>query len=173
MFVSSFNSWLFIPACAIQTHEVYNSLVLVADPISPESKEQQIDSDSPNDIDDQNGGGDDDGDGDNNDPSNWITIATFWQPTEAHIARLKLESEEIDCLLIDENLVATDWLYANAVGGIKLRVPQSEATRARLLLARPTTSNPIVRSEAPIFQRISILFAIAALTGLLIALLIT
>ena len=75
----------------------------------------------------------DDGD-DDGDSSRWITVATFWQATEAHIARLKLESEEIDCVLIDENLVATDWLYANAVGGIKLRVPEADANRARELL---------------------------------------
>jgi hypothetical protein len=74
-------------------------------------------------------GGDDDG------SEGWITVATFWQPTEAHIARLKLESEEIDCVLIDENLVAMDWLYANAVGGIKLRVPTNEAQRAREILS--------------------------------------
>jgi hypothetical protein len=107
--------------------------MLLADPISPESQHQQIDFDPPDNTDDQDGNGG----GDHNDPSNWITIATFWQPTEAHIARLKLESEEIDCLLIDENLVATDWLYANAVGGIKLRVPEAEAGRAITILARP------------------------------------
>ncbi len=64
----------------------------------------------------------------------WLTIATYWQQTEAHIARLKLESEEIDCFLLDENLVATDWLMANAVGGIKLQVRQSSVERATSLL---------------------------------------
>jgi hypothetical protein len=84
----------------------------------------------------------DDDDGGSN---RWVTVATFWQSTEAHIARLKLESEEIDCVLIDENLVATDWLYANAVGGIKLRVPEEDAARARQILSeRP----PAIALEA-------------------------
>jgi hypothetical protein len=84
-------------------------------------------------FDDDGGWGDDDDD-DENDPTRWVTIATFWQPTHAHIARLKLESEDIDCVIIDENLVATDWLYANAVGGIKLQVPEEHAAAARELL---------------------------------------
>jgi hypothetical protein len=84
-------------------------------------------------FDDDGGwGGDDDEDG--GDSKRWVTVATFWQPTHAHIARLKLESEDIDCVIIDENLVATDWLYANAVGGIKLQVPEEEAEAARKLL---------------------------------------
>ncbi|HTL28438.1 MAG TPA: hypothetical protein VL282_04435 [Tepidisphaeraceae bacterium] len=77
---------------------------------------------------------DDEGDDDDRDPTRWVTVATFWQPTHAHIARLKLESEDIDCVIIDENLVATDWLYANAVGGIKLQVHEGDAARARELL---------------------------------------
>ncbi|HEV7297850.1 MAG TPA: hypothetical protein VGN72_00675 [Tepidisphaeraceae bacterium] len=53
------------------------------------------------------------------------------------MARIKLESEGIDCLLLDENLVATQWLYANAVGGIKVQVPAADSDRARQALERP------------------------------------
>jgi hypothetical protein len=77
---------------------------------------------------------DDDGDGE---PIRWETVATFWKSVDAHMARLKLESEDIDCMIIDENLVATDWLWANAVGGIKLQVPAPDVWRARALLERP------------------------------------
>lgn len=87
----------------------------------------------PDDFDD----GNDDGDDDAGEPVRWETVATYWKSTEAHIARIKLESEDIDCLIIDENLVAADWLWANAVGGIKLQVPQPDARRARELLAIP------------------------------------
>jgi hypothetical protein len=74
---------------------------------------------------------DDDGDGDDDgDHSRWLTVATFWEPTEAHIARLKLESEEIDCMILDENLVATYWFWANAVGGIKLQVREADFSSA-------------------------------------------
>src|SRR4051794_22723882 len=45
---------------------------------------------------DDGNGGDDDGDA-----VRWITVATFWDSTRAHIARLKLESEDIDCVVFD------------------------------------------------------------------------
>jgi DNA-directed RNA polymerase subunit M/transcription elongation factor TFIIS len=76
----------------------------------------------------------DEGDDDGDESDRWITVATFSLPQQAHIARLRLESEEIDCFLIDENLVATDWLLANAVGGIKVQVREQDADRARSIL---------------------------------------
>ena len=79
--------------------------------------------------------GDDDGGGDD-DRGDWLTIATFWSAPEAHVARLKLESREIDCYLLDENLIATDWLFANAAGGIKLQVRRSDAAAAAAILAQ-------------------------------------
>jgi hypothetical protein len=98
----------------------------------------------PDDYDD--GGGDDDGE-----PIRWETVATYWKSTDAHIARLKLESEDIDCMIIDENLVATDWLWANAVGGIKLQVPSPDVWRAKSLLV-PEGSAPAAWSEEPVYD---------------------
>src|SRR5215216_1239561 len=77
------------------------------------------------------GGGDDDNDDDGDrdggseDAVNgpWETVATFWDPPQAHVARLRLEHADLPCVLLDENLIATDWFFANAVGGIKLQVP--------------------------------------------------
>lgn len=75
-------------------------------------------------------------DGDDDDAGRWITVATFWQPMDAHMARIKLESMDIDCVLLDEYLVATDWLYANAVGGIKLQVHEERVAEAQEALER-------------------------------------
>jgi len=112
--------------------------------IDPEDIEPDIpDADDlgpPDDVDE------DEFDGDRGPPIRWVTVATFWQPTQAHIARLKLEAEDIPCVLLDENLVATDWLYANAAGGIKLQVPQDQATRAADLL-ETTTSKSLARPD--------------------------
>lgn len=82
----------------------------------------------------------DDGDPGDDNTGPWVTVAAFWKPDEAHIARLRLESEGIPVLMLDENLIATDWLYANAAGGIKLQVPQSRAAESRVLLSRATVS---------------------------------
>ncbi len=68
----------------------------------------------------------------------WITVATYSQPVEAHLARTKLESEGITCLVSDEHLVRVNWMLSNAVGGVKLRVPSWDEAHAReVLRSRP------------------------------------
>jgi hypothetical protein len=103
------------------------------------------------------GGGDDGGDdeggggGGEDDDVRWVTVATFWKPTDAQLARIKLESEGFDVVILDENLIATDWLMANAIGGIKLQVPEPAAAEARAVLgavagaalARPQSDEPV------------------------------
>ena len=63
------------------------------------------------------------------------TVATFDNMPSAHIAKGRLEAEGIPCWLKDENLGQTDWLYAIAVGWIKLQVEPQQARRAREILA--------------------------------------
>jgi len=63
--------------------------------------------------------------------NNWITVARFSHPVEAHLARTRLECEGIVCVVADEYLVRVDWLLSNAVGGVKLMVPAWELARAR------------------------------------------
>jgi len=66
--------------------------------------------------------------------NNWITVATFSQGVDAHLARTRLEAEGIHCIVSDEFLVRVNWLLSNAVGGVKLMVPAWEAERAREIL---------------------------------------
>jgi len=63
-----------------------------------------------------------------------ITIATYDTMPDAHIAMGRLHAEGIDASLADEHLVQTDWLYAIAVGGIKVQVDERDAARAREIL---------------------------------------
>ncbi|MDE2235317.1 MAG: DUF2007 domain-containing protein [Gammaproteobacteria bacterium] len=65
----------------------------------------------------------------------YVTIATYDKTTEAHIAKGRLAAEGISALLFDDNMVQMDWLYAIALGGIKLRVKTADETRARNILA--------------------------------------
>ena len=102
-----------------------------------------IDDDPPYDVEDDGRGGD-------GDRGPWVTVATFWQPMDAHLARIKVESLDIDCVLLDEFLVATDWLYANAVGGIKLQVPAARADEAREALERPVATDDMGNATAAI-----------------------
>jgi hypothetical protein len=65
-----------------------------------------------------------------------ITVATFDNQADAHIAKGRLEAEGLSPVLGDSHLVQTDWLYSAALGGIKLQVPESEAESARRILAQ-------------------------------------
>jgi hypothetical protein len=63
-----------------------------------------------------------------------ITIKTFINPVEANIIKGRLESEGIPTLLLDENTVNTYWLYAQAIGGIRLQVKEEDVTHALSIL---------------------------------------
>ena len=67
-------------------------------------------------------------------PGRLVSVASFGHPAEARIALQKLESEGIDAYLDNENLVATDWLLANATAGIKLMVREPDAPAAEAVL---------------------------------------
>lgn len=63
-------------------------------------------------------------------PDEFITVARFLVPLEAHILRARLEAEGIPAMLADENLVQINNLLAIAVGGVRVLVPTSFATAA-------------------------------------------
>lgn len=69
------------------------------------------------------------------DRDEFVTIATFDKTTDAHIALGRLAAEGIHAMLFDDNMVQMDWLYAIALGGIKLRVQRIDAVAARRILA--------------------------------------
>ncbi|RKY23974.1 MAG: DUF2007 domain-containing protein, partial [Planctomycetota bacterium] len=59
-----------------------------------------------------------------------ITIARFNEPLQAEMAKIKLDVEGINCFLAGENFVGTYWLLANAEGGVKLQVKETDAEKA-------------------------------------------
>jgi len=63
-----------------------------------------------------------------------VTIIAFRDLPQALLAQGKLESEGIESMLADENIVRMDWFWANAMGGVKLRVAPEDAERAMQLL---------------------------------------
>ncbi|MDE2091104.1 MAG: hypothetical protein KGJ08_04290 [Gammaproteobacteria bacterium] len=69
------------------------------------------------------------------DMDEYVTVATFDKTTDAHIAIGRLAVEGIRAQLFDDNMVQMDWLYAIALGGIKLRVARSDEILARTILA--------------------------------------
>ncbi len=67
--------------------------------------------------------------------SDLVSIAAFDSPLTANIARGRLEAEGISAFLANEHTVETQWLWTNAIGGVKLLVPAGEEQRARAVLA--------------------------------------
>jgi hypothetical protein len=64
----------------------------------------------------------------------FVTVATYDKVTDAHIALGRLSAEGIEAQLFDVNMVQMDWLYAIALGGIKLRVSRGDEKAAREVL---------------------------------------
>ncbi|MFN8299232.1 MAG: DUF2007 domain-containing protein [Chitinophagales bacterium] len=64
----------------------------------------------------------------------WVTVRTFTLPTQAMVASSVLQSEGIEFVLQDELTVQVDPFYSNAVGGVKLNVPEEQAAHAHEVL---------------------------------------
>ncbi len=64
-----------------------------------------------------------------------ITIKTFQNSIDAHILMSRLENEDIKCFIFDENVVTLNPLYSVAVGGIKLKINESDFERAKIVIS--------------------------------------
>lgn len=63
-----------------------------------------------------------------------VTIARYSMPYEAHIAKSRLDSEGIPAFVADEHTINMQWLYSDALGGVRLQVPESYADIAQQIL---------------------------------------
>ncbi|MEH0390679.1 DUF2007 domain-containing protein [Vibrio mimicus] len=63
-----------------------------------------------------------------------IVVARFSFPHEAHIARANLESAGIESFIADDHTVNTQWLYSNAIGGVRLMVLEKDFEEATEIL---------------------------------------
>ena len=73
-------------------------------------------------------------------PDRLEAVAAFSYLHEAEFARTSLKSEGIVTVIENENLIRLDWLYMNALGGLRLLVREEDAARAREILASPETA---------------------------------
>lgn len=65
-----------------------------------------------------------------------ITIASYSFPIEANIAKASLEAAGIPVVIGDEYTINMDWLYSNALGGVRIKVPGPYADMAREILSQ-------------------------------------
>ena len=66
----------------------------------------------------------------------FVTVESFLNPLDAHLAKGLLESEGIPVLLHSEHHVWSAWPLASALGGVRLQVPSGRVLEARALLER-------------------------------------
>ncbi|WP_298438349.1 hypothetical protein [Geobacter sp.] len=64
-----------------------------------------------------------------------VTIAQYRDLPEAGLAKSKLEAAGIVCFLDNEYTVGANWLYSNALGGVKLNVKKMQK-KPKLLLKK-------------------------------------
>lgn len=76
-----------------------------------------------------------------------VTISRYSFPHEAHVARALLESEGIPVFLADEHTITMQWLYSNALGGVRLQVPEAFVERAVALLQELENSEDAAPDE--------------------------
>jgi hypothetical protein len=72
-------------------------------------------------------------------------VAAFSKPEEAHLAKTRLEAGGINAAIRDEFIVSTNWLYSNAVGGVKVEVEDDDYDRAREVLELPKVDAGLLR----------------------------
>jgi hypothetical protein len=63
-----------------------------------------------------------------------VTVATYNQIYLADLARARLLDHDIPCVIQDQNMVGMNLFYSNAVGGIKLQVPDHHFRQAHDIL---------------------------------------
>ncbi len=79
-----------------------------------------------------------------------IVVATFSKPEEAHLLRMRLAAGGVAAYIRDENTVQMDWLYSNALGGVRVEVAEEDVAATRELLANDEGIAPDAgRPDAP------------------------
>lgn len=61
--------------------------------------------------------------------------------------RAFLESEGIAASVRDANTVTADWMLSNAIGGVKVDVPDADVSRARELIAQFASGSPATEEK--------------------------
>lgn len=64
-----------------------------------------------------------------------ITLTSYYNLMEAEITRGLLEANGISCFLADDNAIAANPFYNQALGGIKIKVFERDVEKCREILA--------------------------------------
>ncbi|MBI5382265.1 MAG: DUF2007 domain-containing protein [Opitutae bacterium] len=73
------------------------------------------------------------------------TVAVYSTPAEAHVLVARLMSADIPATIRDEYTVTFNWLLSNAIGGVKVEVPDENYATAREIVALPPSEEGLLR----------------------------
>ncbi len=69
-----------------------------------------------------------------------ITIGCFSRVIDAQTAKTKIESEGIECFIVDERILSKDWFYPYVIGSVSVEVNESDAGRAIKILEQSAST---------------------------------
>ena len=80
-----------------------------------------------------------------------VTLRSYRDPIDAELAKSQLVSAGIPAIILDQHLVSIQWLYSNAIGGVKLKVDESDFDAALEVLEdeRDADLATIPESQSP------------------------
>lgn len=70
-----------------------------------------------------------------------VTIRTCYSLPEAQVIQSQLEGSGIEVFLPDEMTVQNNWLWTNAIGGVRVQVLEEDASRAAEVLGEALLGN--------------------------------
>lgn len=71
-----------------------------------------------------------------------VTLESYYDPMLAQIIRGRLEANGIPCFIADENTLAANPFYNQAIGGIKIKVFERDIDKCREVLAEDAVIQP-------------------------------
>lgn len=78
-----------------------------------------------------------------------ITVFTSSYPHEAHLVKARLEQSGIPAFVFDDQIVSTNWVLGQAVGGVKVKVADDDYELAMQVLKEDVSSEEIVQRRCP------------------------
>jgi transposase-like protein len=81
-----------------------------------------------------------------------VTVCTYRDPIDAEIAKTRLEHADIPAVILDQYLPSIQWLYSFAIGGVKLKVDESDLEDAVAALTEDQSAelSQIPESQMPL-----------------------
>ena len=106
-----------------------------------------------------------------------ITVASFDNTEQAELLKDRLDQEGIPAFVADGAIVGLNWMYSNAVGGVKVQVNEENVARVRAMLKAlaipiggPEPLSPYLcphcGSAKVVFRRVSVAFLMVSLLAL-------